>query len=226
VMWKMMRRGMALWACFLFLHVAPLAAQRAVVRLGGGIASAYRHDAHNVGALKLGVGGQLDMNDRITLETGLYYYAKGWKEDDKEVFAYDEAGNKVYDDDGKEVTGWMNVSTNANYVELPVLAHFRITGDRERGLYVTAGPYVAYGVGGKTKTSGDTEQQGAARLFYTKNTFGQDGMKRFDAGLSAGLGYRFTDNIDASCMAEFGLLNVNSNKDKLFAVVVTLGYRF
>jgi hypothetical protein len=55
------------------------------------------------------------------------------------------------------------------------------------------------GLGGKTKVKGDTDRQGAERMYYDYSTFSAQGAHRFDAGLRAGVGYQFANGISASC---------------------------
>ena len=61
---------------------------------------------------------------------------------------------------------------------------------------------MAYGVGGKTKIDGVSEKA---------DTFGDDGLKRFDAGL--GLGVAF----------EFGNIVVGAHN---LSALATIGYKF
>ena len=50
--------------------------------------------------------------------------AKGWKDRDRQVFVYDEDGHVVLDEEGQPMTGFMNVTSNTNYVEIPVLINY------------------------------------------------------------------------------------------------------
>ena len=89
-----------------------------------------------------------------SFQTGLNFISKGVK------------GNGVTD-------AWdvVDVTINQLYLELPLMAFF-----------FKGGPYLAYGVGGKTKIDGVSEKA---------DTFGDDGLKRFDAGLGLGVAFEF-----------------------------------
>ena len=69
-------------------------------------------------------------------------------------------------------------SINAMYLELPVMAAARFNVADNTNLVVNAGPYFACGIAGKTKfdLGNDTERK--------VDTFGDDALKRFDAGVT------------------------------------------
>lgn len=85
---------------------------------------------------------------------------------------------------------------------------------------VNAGPYLACGVGGKAKydLGNNTE--------HKKDTFGDEGFKRFDAGLGLGVAFEF-GQIIAGLDGQFGLVDVEkvgNPKNMNFSIVV--GYKF
>ena len=86
-------------------------------------------------------------------------------------------------------------------------------------LVVNAGPYFACGVAGKTKADmGNVE--------YKEDTFGDDALKRFDAGLGVGVALEF-GRIIAGLDGQFGLVDVQkvgNPKNMNFSIVV--GYKF
>jgi hypothetical protein len=63
-----------------------------------------------------------------------------------------------------------------NYIEVPVLLVFNLTN----ALNVHAGPYAAYMVSGKTTND--------SNLFTSETKLNTNDFKRFDAGLSGGIG--------------------------------------
>jgi hypothetical protein len=201
------------------------AAQNVVFHAGGGWASRYDSETRLIGAFKLGLGYEIEMNGMWSIEPSLVYYAKGWKNKDRVVNLYDDDGNLVYDDNGNVRTGKMNVTCNANYIELPVMFNYYITLSQPHYLVLSAGPYAAVGVGGKTKTRGDTEQKGAERFFYSHSTFDLSDMHRFDAGLSVGVAYELNRKFDAGFSADFGLTNVNDAGRKNVSVILSLAYK-
>ena len=100
-----------------------------------------------------------------SFQTGLNFISKGVK------------GNGVTD-------AWdvVDVTINQLYLELPLMVGARIHTASNFDLLFKGGPYLAYGVGGKTKIDGVSEKA---------DTFGDDGLKRFDAGLGLGVAFEF-----------------------------------
>ena len=103
-------------------------------------------------------------------------------------------------------------SINAMYLELPVMAAARFN--------VNAGPYFACGVAGKIKKDlgNNTERK--------YDTFGDDALKRFDAGLGVGVALEF-GRIIAGLDGQFGLVDVEkvgNPKNMNFSIIV--GYKF
>lgn len=116
----------------------------------------------------------------------------------------------------------LDMTINAMYLELPVnaAARFRI-GDYS-SIVVSAGPYIAYGVGGKTTSKLEDAREEKV------NTFRDNGAKRFDFGLGTGVAYEF-GQIFISADAQFGLLKVmdlGTDSPKNLNFAIGLGYRF
>jgi hypothetical protein len=209
----------------LLLLCGSASGQTFVFEVGGGLASHYG-SSRSIGAFRIGAGCELALNEQWSVTPSLVYYAKGWKDKNQEVLVYDDKGNVQLDENGNEIKGVMNVTSNTNYVELPIVMNYRLSMGNAQAVILSAGPYVAYGVGGKAKTYGDTKQTGAARYYYAHSTFSQDNMHRFDAGVTAGGSYAFSEQFSAGICADFGLANVNTTGSKNLSVVVSLAYRF
>lgn len=216
---------LGLFLLLLLPVAAESKAQDWVLRVGGGLSSHYGSSTRNIGAFRIGAGYDIPLNALWSIEPAVYYFAKGWKDKDQEVPAYDDKGNYVYDEDGNQVMGLMNVTSNANYIEIPVLLHYKWETNRDNNVLFSFGPYAAYGIGGKTKVSGDTEQTGVKRYYYDHSTFGQTGMHRFDAGLSIGASYRFAQQFEVGVLCDLGLTRTSRQGGKNMAVVLTLAYR-
>lgn len=213
------------WTVLLLLLSCGVSAQTLIFEVGGGLASHYG-SSRTIGAFRLGLGYELELDNQWSVTPSLVYYAKGWKDKNQEVLVYDDKGNVQLDKEGNEMKGVMNVTTNTNYVELPVVLNYRIAMDNVHNVVISAGPYVAYGVGGEAKTYGDTKQTGAARYYYTHPIFSQKNMHRFDTGITAGANYSFTQQFSAGVLADFGLANVDTSGSKNLSMVVSLAYRF
>lgn len=220
---KLMRKTVFL----IFLCIGCcLQAQNLVFHAGGGLTSHYGSSSRNIGAFKIGASVEFELSQKLTVEPGLLYFAKGWKDKDVTVFAYDLEGNQLFDQNNDPITGVMNTTSKTDYLVLPIIFNYYIPLSLPHYIYLSAGSYVAYGIGGKTRTSGDTSQKTeAARHYYDYSTFGRKGMHRFDAGLSVGVGYEFSRMINAGIEANFGLVNINTTGRKNLSLMLTLGYR-
>lgn len=121
----------------------------------------------------IGVGADLELVPNVAIQTGLFYTTKGAEYKSK-------AEGDIID---------ANVS--ANYLQLPLHVAYKIDVTPGTKVVLHAGPYVAYGIGGKMKL-GPIEA----------DTFKKDsGLKPFDAGLGLGVG------------AEFGMILVDLGWD-------------
>ena len=112
------------------------------------------------------------------------------------------------------------VKMNPMYLEIPVLAAARFAIADNQNIVVKAGPYFAFGIAGKTKfdLGNDTERK--------VDTFGDDALKRFDAGLGVGVALEF-GRIIAGLDGQFGLVDVEkvgNPKNMNFSIIV--GYKF
>ena len=98
-----------------------------------------------------------------------------------------------------------DLTLNACYLELPVMAAYRISLP-STNVVLNAGPYLAYGLNGKYKFEAGEEEM-------KTNIFGKDAFKRFDCGLGVGVAFEFGKFI-AGIDANFGLANIApSGKD-------------
>lgn len=107
------------------------------------------------------------------------------------------------------------VTTNQSLVrvhtlEMPVLARLHY-----KNLYLNAGPYVAYAVGGRIKVNGT----GTTPATSTKISFGTaiTDFNRWDAGLQAGAGYNFNmkkNILTLDLRYGYGLANISRNTER------------
>jgi opacity protein-like surface antigen len=128
---------------------------------------------------------------------------------------------------GAKVEEESNVTVNQVYLELPVNLQARVPVADKTNILFAAGPYFAYGVGGKT--SGGASFDG---IDYTAsmNTFGENRFKRFDAGLGLGVSLEVSKVI-VGLEGQFGLTkigdgNASDGSPKNINFGVTVGYKF
>lgn len=80
---------------------------------------------------------------------------------------FDPDHNQLYNPDtGQPLTGIINRSATQNYLEVPLLISYYLRTAPSSYIIVSAGPYLAYGLSGKQKTKGDTQQSGSQRYYY------------------------------------------------------------
>ena len=152
--------------------------------------------------VRLGVGMEYQFTDIISLQPSLFFSQKGAK--------YSEGYEGIVDADA-------DVKINQLYLELPLMVGARIHTASNFDLLFKGGPYLAYGVGGKTKIDGVSEKA---------DTFGDDGLKRFDAGLGLGVAFEF-GKIVVGVETGTSFTKVASGASAYnLSALATIGYKF
>ena len=147
----------------------------------------------------LGVNVQIPIAPEFYFQPGLLYAVKGAK--------------NTY------VLGTEFKNTKINYIEMPLnLVYKALLGN---GYFMLGfGPYLAYGIGGKSTTEGGIEQD----IDY----------KKFDAGANMFAGYEMPGGIFLQMDTQFGMLNINpensdsndKSKTNNTGFGLSVGYRF
>ncbi len=107
------------------------------------------------------------------------------------------------------------------YLEIPLMATATVNAGNNLDVVFNAGPYVAVGVGGKTKAS-------AFGVSASNKTFADDGfnLRRGDVGFGMGVGFefnRFLVGVDT----RFGFIKLAENANvHNFGVFANVGYKF
>ena len=157
---------------FLFLLSASSYAQSIGPKAGVNIASYAGDDQFDDDAfgsntgLQFGVAAEIPISGRFAIQPELLYLQKG-------------AASEV---DFLGIT--TRVENVLNYLEIPLLAKISLT-DSPTKVYVTAGPSIGFGLGGKVVTSvGDMEEE-------VDVDFEEDELNSFDLSLAFGAGVQF-----------------------------------
>lgn len=199
----MKKLKLSLIAAFIGM-VSLVGAQNASYSIKGGLnMSNFYGDELNDKNMKIGfhagLGADFEFAPNIGIQTGLFFSNKGAK--------YTVLNQEL--------------EANAYFLQLPVHAAYKIDVMPGTRVVLHAGPYVAYGIGGKTDI-GITEV----------DTFDKDfGLKPFDAGLGLGVGAEF-GRIIVDLGWDMGLLNLSQAEGKLGESIKTqnaylsLGYKF
>ena len=187
--------------------VSLISAQNSSFSIKGGLnMSNFYGDELNDKNMKtgfhIGVGADFEFAPNMGIQSGLFFTSKGAK------YTYSSA----------------EIDVSANYLQFPI--HFAYKIDVMPGTRVVlhAGPYVAYGIGGKT-SAGNLEV----------DTFKDDafldvlnGLKPFDAGIGLGVGAEFGP-ILLDLGWDMGLTNLSrvSGYDvKTQNAYLSVGYKF
>jgi hypothetical protein len=155
----------------------------------------------------IGLAADYDFAYNSAIQTGLFFTTKGAK----------------YTSSFGDASGELTV--NPMYLQIPVHYAYKIDVSPGTRVVLHAGPYAAYGVGGKSKLSGSVGDIGAE---YEEDVFGDDGFKRFDAGLGLGVGAEFGPLL-FDIGWDMGLVNIvdSDNGDlKNQNAYLSVGYKF
>ncbi|MCQ2191340.1 MAG: PorT family protein [Paludibacteraceae bacterium] len=138
-------------------------------------------DAGSRAGFNVGVRAELPIANGIYGNTGLILDQKGYKMD---------------------LGGGDETRLNLLYLTLPIHAGYRHEINNDISLFGDFGPYLAFGIAGKSKDKydGKTEKYDA---------FGDEGeYKRFDFGLGFRVGAEYQKKYGISCGFDWGLINV------------------
>ena len=192
---------------------------------GTGLTGITKNENYNANfGYRFGLGVEFPIDRTWSLQTGLQLLNRSYSIDETvTALGTSEKGKQMYiglDIDSK---------TNAIYLQVPIKMAAYLPLNDKCGLQFSAGPYIAYGIGGKsslnwliaTSESIDTDnltvefpntslKQGEA----SHKTFSKDrGLKRLDIGLSLGIDFKYK-RFFAGIGAEYGFLPIDKEFPK------------
>lgn len=161
----------------------------------------YKYD--NTVGFHIGVVRDCEVSaDKFYIQPGLFFTSKAARENI----------------DGDKLT------MRINYLQIPILASYRIGIGVDSKVHINAGPYIAVAPFGKVKMDGES--------FNIFDDEYEMGLKRFDAGLIVGAGVEFSQ-VYVGLQYEFGLANIADEdiygsgfKMKTKNLAISLGYNF
>lgn len=162
-------------------------------------------------AIQGGVTFDYVINPAFSLISGVELSTKGAKYHGTTF--NDHFGDSYYTD--------VFVNLNLMYLQVPVYAAYKMNVGSDTKFVFQAGPYVAYGLGGKATFKDGVDKQEV-------NSFSTGFIKNFDFGFGVGAGVEF-GHIVTKLGYEFGVINVvDSEIGKLQNrnAYLTLGYQF
>jgi hypothetical protein len=164
--------------------------------LGGTLGSVYDSKI----GFNVGLNVEYSIIKQVAIKSGIYFTIKGAKYSDSyEVYNYYSGYQTVEKD----------YTINEDYLQIPILGSYKLPLNNKLNLEFNFGPYLAYGIAGKTE--GD-------------NTFGSNGLDTFDFGLIGGTGLTYK-KFYVGLQYDLGLSNIApSASNRNFSVNV--GYNF
>jgi hypothetical protein len=145
------------------------------------------------------------MGSHFSLQSGLSFSTKGGKITGKGPMGFD---GQVYP------TSPAVLKSSQMYLQLPVYALYSIKLSSGKGLIVSAGPYVAQGIGGNTTLSGSLVfGDFITNDDFKEKTFSSRGLKKFDYGVGGGVAFDLGECI-LGVNYEWGL------KDNLYLPII------
>lgn len=210
--------------CFALVSTGVFAQTTFNVKAGMNVSNFLNDDnAKAKVGFKGGVGADIRMSDILYLQPTLYFAMKGAHYD---TYTSSSALGSVD----------IDMDVNSSYLELPILVTAKLYLGGNTNFFVGVGPYIAYGIGGRTRVSGSASVNIPWLNVNAGNsdswdTFGSDSnMRRFDAGIGAAAGFEFGKFI-VGLDTMFGLVDVinmenfdNNSKNVTFSVGI--GYKF
>lgn len=151
----------------------------------------------------LGVGMDYGFSENWSLQSGLMISSKGYK-------------IKDYSKD------------RPIYLDIPILAAYKFNISDNTKFVINAGPYLAFGLGGKCKF----DEGGDYKLF--KGEDGEDAeYSRFDLGIQYGIGLEIGDHYLVNLTGQNGFISpfdypdeYDGDKPKNMTFSIGVGYRF
>lgn len=154
-----------------------------------------------------GIGADFELAPNISIQSGLFFSGKGAE------FTYETSKFEV----------------NANFLQLPLHVAYKIDVTPGTRIVLHAGPYIAYGIGGKTEFNLNGNELTEIDTFKDDSSLELfNGLKPFDAGLGLGIGAEF-GNILLDLGWDIGLNDlsrINNVKIRTQNAYLSIGYKF
>lgn len=123
--------------------------------------------------------------------------------------------------------GELTTTFSPSYLEIPILASYRIPFNESVRFAFDFGPYFAVGLHGK-----DVKKWKAGNVGYDsrdeRNVFSDSQLKRFDCGFQFGPSIVLKDRYSAGLLFDCGVADISNMGGKVgnFTFMINLGYRF
>lgn len=201
-----------LTSLFLFSHIGLFAQTRSwqVGLKGGGNLTSLQLAAPAIPSgrgkpgFNLGATVSYYLKTNLFLQSGLSLTSKGMK-----LTATSSLG---FGDEFVQPGRVANLVSQQWYAQIPLYLGYALPLRSTTKLVLNAGPYVAYGMGGKTKLTGDIIYGDMIDYStWQEPTFGERGLQRLDVGIGAGVGVEF-GRATLGLSYEAGLCDIRPNQ--------------
>jgi hypothetical protein len=220
--------------CLVFAAILAFANLKSQTYIQGGLNLANITKTNNgqteknniLPSFNAGILGRFGLSETVDLESGLLLTGRGSKAE-------------TYFNGGAD---YVKSKFNPLYVELPLNLIVKIPLDKTSGIFFNAGPYIAIGVGGKSKIEskfGPLSSSSSSSIKFSNDdpfTSQQDDaaynkLKRFDFGMNIGGGFQF-EHLLLKVNYGLGFAKINStesnntvnDKNKYRTVSVSVGF--
>jgi Outer membrane protein beta-barrel domain len=216
-----MKKGcFCFFALFSLLFTIHLNAQKITLGVKGGLNSSSfggsymrASDTKNKLGCNFGLTADYSLFKNLYLTSGLEYSYKGGKE--SILVAFNDQSD-IYEG---------NMTYNAGYLQIPIHFGYKEAVSSAISISIYAGPYFAYGIGGKVKGLEILSEEESAS---NPNFFGLS-AKRFDAGAGVGAEVEFKAHYFLQFGYDLGLVNISKidgTSIKNRNLYISAGYRF
>lgn len=145
--------------------------------------------------------------------------------------SYSAKINNIYGGDAPVIGGRVDTKTTFNQMslKLPIMAATKMRVADNLNVVVAAGPYISYGIGGKTKMEFDGLE---SEKWNTYDDAAYFSLKRFNFGGSINIDLEYAHTYIVGIGGDFGFLNlINQDKyqDRNFQMMnlnISIGYLF
>lgn len=142
-------------------------------------------------------------SENWSLQSGLIISSKGYKYDAEDAHDYSYKARPIY-------------------LDIPILAAYKFNISDNTKFVINAGPYLAFGLGGKYKY----DEGGDVKIF--KDYDKKKGWKRFDLGIQYGIGLELNDRYLINLTGQNGFISPadGGENPKNMTFSIGVGYRF
>ncbi len=172
---------------------------------------------------RFGIVGEYKLPNDFFLQGSLDISSKGAK--------LNVEGDMDVDSDGLLDRGSIKSTWEAVYLELPVLAGYKVKVTDDFGIKFMVGPYLAYGIGGNLSATANVEMQQPDGSYIRErgkekvDTFSDETLKRFDVGLSGAVAAQYS-KLTFTIGYDYGLTNISQGINGIHnrSAFVAIGY--